>query len=187
MTSIVPSGAADAPLGHARATASMHRKGAARRMGAPSYRQGVGGSLAPPMQRTPRPRFGPRRENPLPLLLLPVVIAMGGALVAMLLLPAAAGISAGVTRVDQRLTTLGDAFTRIPKFPERSTIYASDGKTVLATVYLDENREIVHLSDVSDIAQKDVLALEDDGFYQHGALNLPSDVRVLLANLSAGQ
>jgi penicillin-binding protein 1A len=139
------------------------------------------------MQRTPRPRFCPRRGNPLPLLLLPVVVAIGGALVAMLLLPAAAGISAGVTRVDQRLATLGDAFTRIPKFPERSTIYASDGKTVLATVYLDENRELVHLSGVSDIAQKAVLAIEDDGFYQHGALNLPSVVRALLANLSAGQ
>ena len=31
-----------------------------------------------------------------------------------------------------------------PRFPERSTIYASDGKTVLATLYLD-NREIVGL------------------------------------------
>jgi len=119
--------------------------------------------------------------------LIPVIIALGGALVAMLLLPAAAGISAGVTRVDQRLATLGESFKRIPKFPERSTIYASDGKTVLATVYLDENRQIVHLSDVSDIAQKAVLAIEDDGFYQHGALNLPSVVRALIANLSAGQ
>ena len=58
-----------------------------------------------------------------------------------------------------------------PRFPERSTIYANDGKTVLATVYLD-NREIVHLKNISQSAQEAVLAIEDSGFYQHGAAQL---------------
>ena len=51
-------------------------------------------------------------------------------------------------RVQAKLDRLGADFTRIPKFPERSTIYASDGETVLATVYLD-NREIVRLKKIS--------------------------------------
>ena len=63
-------------------------------------------------------------------------------------------------RVDAKLNALGADFTRIPRFPERSTIYANDGETVLATVFLD-NRELVRLKNVSKAAQKAVLAIED--------------------------
>ncbi len=140
------------------------------------------------MGRTkPLVRQSIRRGNPLLLLLFPVVIAVGAVLVALLLLPAAAGFSLGVNHVNARLTELGDAFKRVPSFPERSTIFAADGRTVLATVYLDENREIVHLDEVSEIARKSVLAIEDHAFYEHGALNLPSILRALIANVAAGQ
>jgi membrane peptidoglycan carboxypeptidase len=119
-------------------------------------------------------------------LLFPAVIAIAGGLVALLLLPAALGIGAGVDRVGARLDSLGEAYKRIPKFPERSTIYASDGKTVLAQVYLDENREIVHLDEVSEVARTAVLVAEDDGFYEHGALDVPSVLRAMVANVAAG-
>lgn len=105
---------------------------------------------------------------------------------ALLLLPAALGLGAGVDRVSARLDFLGEAYKRIPRFPERSTIYAGDGKTVLAQVYLDENREIVHLDEVSPIARAAVLAAEDDGFYEHGALDVPSVLRAVFANVAAG-
>jgi membrane peptidoglycan carboxypeptidase len=121
------------------------------------------------------------------LVLFPLVIAIAGGLVALLLLPAALGVGRGVETANQRLTSLGEAFKRIPAFPERSTIYANDGTTVLAQVYLDENREIVHLGQVSEIAREAVLAAEDDGFYQHGAVNLPSVLRALVANVAAGE
>jgi membrane peptidoglycan carboxypeptidase len=62
-----------------------------------------------------------------------------------------------VKRLDAKITALGAGFTRIPRFPERSTIYARDGKTVLATVYLD-NRELVSLNEVSKAAKEAVLA-----------------------------
>ncbi|MBA3690007.1 MAG: transglycosylase domain-containing protein [Actinobacteria bacterium] len=124
--------------------------------------------------------------DPLLYLLFPVVIAITGALVALLLLPAALGVGAGADRVGARLNFLGEAYKRIPKFPERSTIYAGDGKTVLAQVYLDENREIVHLDEVSDVARAAVLAAEDDGFYEHGALDVSSVLRAVFANVAAG-
>ncbi len=124
--------------------------------------------------------------DPLLYLIFLVVIAIGGALVALLLLPAAMGIGAGVDRIGARLDSLGEAYKRIPKFPERSTIYASDGKTVLAQVYLDENREIVHLNEVSAVARGAVLAAEDDGFYDHGALDVSSVLRAIFANVAAG-
>ena len=42
-----------------------------------------------------------------------------------LIAPPFAGAGVGVKRIDARLTSLGAGFTRIPRFPERSTIYAS--------------------------------------------------------------
>lgn len=137
-------------------------------------------------QLTRTPRQDALTVDPLVYLLFPVVIAIGGALVALLLLPAALGIGASVDRVGARLDSLGEAYKRIPKFPERSTIYASDGKTVLAQVYLDFNREIVHLDEVSTAARAAVLAAEDDGFYEHGALDVSSVLRAIFANVAAG-
>jgi membrane peptidoglycan carboxypeptidase len=138
----------------------------------------------PQLMRTPRQDA--LTVDPILYLLFPAVIAIAGALVALLLLPAALGIGAGVDRVGARLDSLGDAYKRIPKFPERSTIYASDGKTVLAQVYLDENREVVHLDQVSAVARAAVLAAEDEGFFEHGAMDVSSVLRAVFANVAAG-
>ncbi len=117
--------------------------------------------------------------------LLVLVVAIGGALVTALLLPAASGIGYAVDKVDQRLEFLGQC-KKIGTFPQRSTVYAGDGKTELATLYLDYNREVVQLDQISDIAKSSVLAIEDDGFYQHGAANFPSLVRAAIANVLHG-
>ena len=138
----------------------------------------------PPTTRTRRQDALP--SDPLLYLLFPLVIAVAGGLVALLLLPAALSLDTGVERVSTRLDVLGDAYKRIPKFPERSTFVASDGTTVLAQVYQDFNREIVHLDDVSPVARTAVLDAEDDGFYEHGALDVPSVVRAIFANVAAG-
>lgn len=125
------------------------------------------------------------RPDPMAVLLLVPVIGAAAVLIAILIAPPLAGIAFGAKTIDARLTALGANFTRIPRFPERSTIYASDGKTVLATLYLD-NREIVQLDDVSEIGQKAVLATEDAQFYEHGPLDWTSLVRALLTNAASG-
>ncbi|HZD78634.1 MAG TPA: transglycosylase domain-containing protein [Actinomycetota bacterium] len=125
-------------------------------------------------------------KDPLYPILLFLVIGLASALVAVTLSPIAGVVSMGADALNARLDQAGASFTRVPHFPERSTIYAADG-SVLATLYLDENREIVRLKQVAPIARKAVLAIEDDGFYQHGALNVPSVFRALLANLIAGR
>ena len=127
-----------------------------------------------------------RRFDPLSVLLLVPVIVIAAVIVALLILPPFAGVGFGAREVDARLTKLGAGFIRIPRFPERSTIYASDGQTVLATLYLD-NRELVKLDQVSPIAQEAVLAIEDARFYEHGPLEWTSVVRALLTNAQAGQ
>jgi penicillin-binding protein 1A len=145
-----------------------------------------------PRQRTARPpaperpRTQPRRVLP-PLIpvLLAVVIAAASLLVAIVLLPLFGAVGVGANVLNDRLNAAGADFTRVPHFPERSTIYAADG-SVLSTIFLDENRDYVKLRFIAPIAQKAVLAIEDDGFYQHGALDLPALFRAAIANLAAG-
>jgi membrane peptidoglycan carboxypeptidase len=124
--------------------------------------------------------------KPLALLLLVPVIMLSGALMAFVLAPPFVGAALGVMRVDAKLDALGADFTRIPRFPERSTIYAKDGETVLATVFLD-NRQLVRLKNVSKPAQHAVLAIEDSDFYEHGALSWNSLLRAVIENARAGQ
>ncbi|HEY6568316.1 MAG TPA: transglycosylase domain-containing protein [Actinomycetota bacterium] len=124
--------------------------------------------------------------KPLALLLLVPVIMLSGALMAFVLAPPFVGAAVGVMRVDAKLEALGANFTRIPRFPERSTIYANDGETVLATVFLD-NRQLVRLKNVSKQAQKAVLAIEDSDFYEHGALSWNSLLRAVIENARAGE
>ena len=118
------------------------------------------------------------------LLLVPIILATS-VLTAVVLAPPFAAVGFGVNEVKSRLDALGADFTRIPRFPERSTIYASDG-SVLARVYLD-NREIVPLAAISPIAREAVLAIEDSDFFQHGALDWSSLIRAVIENARAGE
>jgi membrane peptidoglycan carboxypeptidase len=138
-----------------------------------------------PRRPDPRPISDRPAFKPLALLLLVPVILLASGLLAFVIAPPFVGVALGVMRVDTKLSTLGADFTRIPRFPERSTIYANDGETELATVYLD-NRELIRLRDVSKVAQKAVLAIEDSSFYEHGALDWSSMVRAMIENAKAG-
>lgn len=145
---------------------------------------------APPRHRptsdTPTGRLPFRiPKGPVWPLLLALTIGVCSALVALLLLPLFGAVGVGANALEKRLTAAGANFTRIPHFPQRSTIYAKDG-SVLATLFLNENRTIVHLDKVSRHAQDAVLAIEDHNFYEHGAINVSSVIRAMLANLIAG-
>jgi penicillin-binding protein 1A len=113
------------------------------------------------------------------------VILATSILTAAVLAPPFAAAGFGVNEVRSRLDALGSEFTRIPRFPERSTIYAADG-SVLTQVYLD-NREIVPLAAIAPAAQRAVLAIEDSDFFQHGALDVSSLIRAIIQNARAGE
>ncbi len=119
------------------------------------------------------------------LLAVPIIVVASG-LMAIVLAPPFAGAAFAVQELDRRLDAAGADFSEIPEFPERSTIYANDGRTVLASVYLD-NREYVKLHKVSTFARQAVLAIEDSGFYEHGPLNWASLLRAVAENLRAGE
>lgn len=145
------------------------------------------------MTTDPPPTHAPARRpisdswsfKPVALLLLFAVLLSSAGVLAVVLSPPFLAAGLGVKELQSRLDAAGADFTRIPKLPQRSTIYANDGKTVLAHVYLD-NREIVPLRKISPIARQAVLGIEDSDFYEHGALNLTSLVRAAIENVRAG-
>lgn len=72
------------------------------------------------------------------------------------------------------------------KIQEPSTVYADDGKTVLATLSGPEFRQPVKLTQVSKILITAVLDTEDHGFYVHGGFDIPSIVRAFVNDAQGG-
>jgi membrane peptidoglycan carboxypeptidase len=118
--------------------------------------------------------------------LLALVLGFLAVLVALVLLPLFAGAGMSVNAFRDRLDAAGVGRVQIPRPPERSVIYAADG-SVLATVFLNENRHIVKLENVAPVAQEAILAIEDAEFYEHGALDFPGLIRAALKNLASGE
>ena len=144
-----------------------------------------GGGPRPRPTRYPRSVRDRVSFKPIAVLLLVPVIIATSILTAAVLAPPFAAAGFGVNEIRSRLDALGSDFTRIPRFPERSTIYAADG-SVLTRVYLD-NREIVSLRSISRPTQRAVLAIEDSDFFQHGALDVSSLIRAMIQNARAGE
>lgn len=96
--------------------------------------------------------------------------AVGGVLAAALVVPAASGLST-VTE------TAAETFYEIPteieieRPAEATKIYASNGKTLLATYYA-ENRLVVPLDKISEHLQNAVIATEDQRFWSHGGVDI---------------
>ena len=59
----------------------------------------------------------------------------------------------------------------LPDPAQRSVIYAADGKTSLATLWLDENRKVVPLKDIPRRVRDAVIAIEDDRFFEHDGVD----------------
>jgi membrane peptidoglycan carboxypeptidase len=112
------------------------------------------------------------------LLLFLLVSGIGGLLVAGLTVPAAGLISAaGVTLTEGMKTLPEDLET--PRPAERSVMLMSNGKQ-LATFY-QENRTYVTLDKISKEMQQAQVAIEDNRFYEHGAIDLRGTLRALVS------
>jgi penicillin-binding protein 1A len=71
----------------------------------------------------------------------------------------------------------------LPDPAQRSVIYAADGKTVLATLWLDENRRVVPLDDIPKQVRNAVIAIEDSSFYQHDGVDFRGIARAAVTDL----
>src|SRR5262245_42455314 len=84
-----------------------------------------GGRPGPSARRYPRSVHDRVSFKPIAALLLIPVILATAVLTAAVLAPPFAAAGLGVREIRSRLDALGADFTRIPRFPERSTIYAA--------------------------------------------------------------
>ena len=74
---------------------------------------------------------------------------------------------------------------RTPVQPQRSYLYANDGKTLITTFY-DVNRTDVSLDEVAPVMRQAIIAAEDRRFYSHGGADLRGIARALVANVKGG-
>jgi membrane peptidoglycan carboxypeptidase len=68
-----------------------------------------------------------------------------------------------------------------PTPPQISYIYASDNKTLIATIY-DENRHVIPLAQVPQVMRDAMIAAEDQRFYQHHGVDFQGVIRAMVAN-----
>ena len=70
------------------------------------------------------------------------------------------------------------------KRPEQlGYIYASDGKTVLATLRGDESRIVVASEDISPIMKQAIVAVEDRRFWEHQGVDYRGILRAVWADI----
>ncbi|TCC30008.1 transglycosylase domain-containing protein [Kribbella speibonae] len=112
-----------------------------------------------------------------------VVSALAGALTAGLALPFAGLAGVTTAKAHDTVQFLPQDLQTAP-LAQKSIIQAADGKTI-ATLY-QQNRTPVTLKAISPVMLKAIVAIEDDRFYEHGALDFKGTLRALLRNQSSG-
>ncbi|NMM93791.1 transglycosylase domain-containing protein [Bifidobacterium oedipodis] len=128
----------------------------------------------------------PKKKTPavkrvLVLLLAYVMLAAsGGAVTSVLFAPAVFGVNKIAKTVIPTLS-VEDVDFDVTSLPQKSTMYANDGTTVIATFY-NQNRIVVPLKDISDIMQKAVVAREDRRFWTHAGVDVQGVLRAFIQN-----
>ena len=107
-----------------------------------------------------------------------------GLLAAGMVMPAVGATGALARSGVDVFNELPSEFTTNP-LAQGSTIFAADGKTVIATPQL-QNRKVVPLSKVAPIMREAQVAIEDHRFYEHGGIDIQGTLRALISNLRSG-
>src|SRR6185437_8443706 len=111
---------------------------------------------------------------------LAAVIAVAGALVAGMVLPFVGGLGLAVgSAAGDFLNTSCDLV--ITPAQQTSTVYASDGRTVIATLYA-QNRRDIPLAQIPQVVQDALISTEDRRFYSHHGVDLHGLLRAALHN-----
>ncbi|WP_432498964.1 penicillin-binding protein [Kineococcus gypseus] len=111
------------------------------------------------------------------------VSAAAGVLAAGLVVPAVAATGGaarlGVDVFNELPAELGDQ-----ELSEATTILWRDN-TVMARVY-DQNRSVVAFDQIAPVMRDAIVAIEDDRFYEHGAVDVRGIARALVSNAGGG-
>jgi membrane peptidoglycan carboxypeptidase len=106
--------------------------------------------------------------------------ALCGALAAGLVLPFVGGLGLAANQVTDRFLDTSCDLVIAPA-GQTSTVLASDGKTVLATLF-DQNRQDISLSQVPESVQQALISTEDRRFYSHHGVDLRGLARAAAHN-----
>ncbi|CAM3575744.1 transglycosylase domain-containing protein [Stackebrandtia soli] len=74
----------------------------------------------------------------------------------------------------------------LPPTPKASTVYASDGKTVVAK-FGDQYRIEAESDEISQVMRDAIVAAEDVRFYEHNGVDSKGIARALIANFTSGE
>ncbi|MEZ0091317.1 transglycosylase domain-containing protein [Streptacidiphilus sp. EB129] len=104
---------------------------------------------------------------------------LAGTLVAGLCLPAVGALGLSAKSAASDFNNIPDDFTA-PPLSEASTIFDANGG-VIAKVY-SRDRTVVPLSQIAPVMRSALVDIEDNRFYQHGAIDLKGTLRALTKN-----
>jgi membrane peptidoglycan carboxypeptidase len=107
---------------------------------------------------------------------------MAGVVVAAAAFPAVATSGLAAKAGADTFDSLPTDFDVLP-LPQNSNIYAADGKTLLATMF-DENRRNIGIAEIPKVMQDAIVAAEDTRFYKHRGVDVKGAMRALVANQS---
>ena len=104
-----------------------------------------------------------------------VVLLAAGVLTAGLLLPYVGGLGLAARHEAQKFIDTSCNLQELPP-PQKTTLFASDGKTVIATLFT-QDRQPVPLSQVPQPLQDALVATEDRRFYSHHGVDMRGLIR----------
>ncbi|MER5638518.1 transglycosylase domain-containing protein [Kitasatospora sp. NPDC002227] len=111
------------------------------------------------------------------------VSVVAGVLTAGLALPAVGSVGLGAKDAVSGFNSLPDDFTT-PPLSQSSTVYDSAGN-VIATVF-DRDRTVVPSDQISPLMKQALVDIEDNRFYEHGAVDLKGVLRAIDKNAASG-
>ncbi|MER7506359.1 transglycosylase domain-containing protein, partial [Nonomuraea pusilla] len=103
--------------------------------------------------------------------------AAAGVVVAAIALPAVGGTGAVFVSASEELNIKPEELVE-PPLAEKTTVYDARGGQIAQ--FYEEYREVVPLTNVADVMKTAIVAIEDDRFYQHGAIDLEGTFRALV-------
>ncbi|MGC5009343.1 transglycosylase domain-containing protein [Streptosporangium sp. DT93] len=109
--------------------------------------------------------------------------AAAGVLVAGIALPAVGGVGLGIVSAANEVNLKPEELVEPP--PAEVTIMQDARGKEFARFY-QEYRRVVTLDQMADVMKTAIISIEDDRFYQHGAIDLEGTIRALAKNLSTG-
>ena len=102
----------------------------------------------------------------------------GGVAASIMFVPGVMSVNSVVKTVVPSLRVDGIDFD-VTALPQKSRLYASDGKTIIATFYA-QNRTVVPLRRISQYMQQAMVAREDRRFFEHSGVDVQGVMRAFV-------